>query len=118
MQVDAKEIIKNIAKTGKDIGNFFVPKDETEDLQIAAGIDPNSIYGDSKVGQIGSEEIELVLNQGGFELDLMKEGEIQEKNFQGVFPDEVFVASSAVYEENIAKEQYDLVKNYFLALAK
>lgn len=95
-------------------GNETGSGDEVGDTRIAGEGGAEDIFGESEVAELGQELFDFSLSASGYEINLDDVKEVERKNFQELFPesDSIFV-SSAVYEENIPKEQQVLVKNYF-----
>lgn len=73
----------------------------------------DDIYGDKELAVLGNEEINIKIKPANFKVSVKEEGEIEEKNFDEIFPGEVFVESSEVFDENIPLDEQELVKTYF-----
>ncbi len=95
-------------ESGRDLG-------EVSDARIA-GLDEgdDDIFGESEVAELGQELFDFSISSSGYEINLNDVKEVERKDFQELFPgtDSIF-SSASVYEENIPKEQQELVKNYF-----
>jgi len=77
----------------------------------------DSIYGAESIAKIGDEELNIEIKPVNFEVSVRNVKEASEKHFEEQFPEEVFLkASEGATEENI--DDKDLIKNYFLNLAK
>jgi|TARA_Y100000310_G_scaffold93932_1_gene91575 hypothetical protein len=75
------------------------------------------IYGDSKIAVLGDEQIDIKIKPVNYEVNVREEGDMDQKQFNEIFPSEVNVEQSSAFEENIATDQQELVKNYFNKLA-
>ncbi len=77
----------------------------------------DDIYGAESIAKIGDEELNIEIKSVNFEISVRNVKEAAEKHFDEQFPDEVFLrASEGATEDNI--DDKELIKNYFLNLAK
>ena len=76
------------------------------------------IYGTASIAKLGDEELKLVIKPAGDTINIRQAKDVEQAEFTETQPKEVFAVSSAVYEEKIPKEQQDIVKNYFTAIAQ
>ena len=77
-------------------------------------LDDKGLYGDEKLVSLSKEQVELELNPLSFELNLDKVSKAEEKkDFGGAFPEEIVATPEKAFEENIPKEEQEIVKNYF-----
>ena len=74
------------------------------------------IYGSEQVAILGDEELNLQLSQG-YEINVRDVKEAKKRVFDEVFPDAIGATSAAAFEENIPREQQEIVNNYFKNLA-
>ena len=88
------------------ISNFGMP-----DKLIS--LDDKGLYGDEDIVSLSEEAVELELNPLSFELNLDKIEEAERKDFKGAFPEEIIATPEKAFEENIPKEEQEIVKNYF-----
>jgi len=86
--------------------------------RIAGSGESESVFGDAYIAQMGDEMLDVMIKQAGYEINLDDVKVPERREFEELFPDEVFIATSDVYEEKIKEEQQELVKTYFLKLAK
>lgn len=77
----------------------------------------SDIYGDSKLAVLGDQEIDIRIRPVNYEVSVREEGDVEQKQFDEIFPSQVDIKQSSAYEENIPQEQQELVKNYFNKLA-
>ncbi len=90
------------------------PKGGEGEGQGGAGERVNrNIFGDQHVGTLGDEELEVELAPKSLELRIGEVQDPEDRAFEEVFPDEVYLEQSRTYEENIPKEQQEIVKAYF-----
>ncbi len=84
------------------------------DERSAGGETSEDIFGEPEVAELGQELFDFSISASGYEINLDDIQEVERKEFQELFPgtDSIFT-SAAVYEENIPKEQQEIVKNYF-----
>jgi|TARA_B100001964_G_C14177086_1_gene574341 hypothetical protein len=75
------------------------------------------IYGESKLAVLGDEQIDIKIKPVNYEVNVREEGDIDQKQFNEIFPSEVNVEQSSAFEEKIPEEQQELVKKYFDKLA-
>jgi hypothetical protein len=76
------------------------------------------IYGTLSVAKLGDKAIEVKFNPGGYEMNINEVKDVQEVQFDEAYPTEITATSGEVLEEDIPKEQQELVKNYFKQLAE
>lgn len=108
------EKIKNVIVS---YGNETGPVSEGGIKLVSAKPGAGEIYGNQSQVSLGRKEEELKISVTGYELTVRDIKEAEKQEFEEKFPDEIFVASASAYEENIPKEQQELVKNYFKKLA-
>lgn len=94
--MNAAEMISNLGMPGKLIS-----------------LDDKGLYGDEQIVSLSEEAVELELNPLSFELNLDKVEEAEKKEFKGEFPEEITATPEKAFEENIPKEEQEIVKNYF-----
>ena len=71
------------------------------------------IYGDDSLALLGNNELSIKIKPSNYKVSVREGGDVERRQFDETFPSEVFVESSVVYEENIPKEQQELVKSYY-----
>lgn len=71
------------------------------------------LYGEEDIALLGNEKINIKIQPSNFKVSVKEGGEIEEKQFDEIAADNVFVESSEVFEENIPTEERELVKTYF-----
>ncbi|MBI2107762.1 hypothetical protein HYU10_00995 [Candidatus Woesearchaeota archaeon] len=103
-----KKTVPDIFEKGiKGAGDFVVTKLNPDD----------DIYGEEDVAKLGDDELDIRIKPVDFKVSVKEEGSFQRREFSTIFPSDALVKESAAYEENIPKEQQELVKNYFKKLA-
>ena len=75
------------------------------------------IYGDSKLAVLGNQEIDIRIKPVNYEVNVREEGDVEQKQFDEIFPRDVNIEQASAFEENIPEEQQELVKKYFNKLA-
>lgn len=76
------------------------------------------IFGGISGMGLGTREEDIEIAASGYEVDVRDITEAKPQSFEEQFPQEVFVQGASAFEENIPKEQQELVKNYFEKLAQ
>jgi hypothetical protein len=94
-------------------GNETGDEGAVMDVRAAGGIASEDIYGEQVVAQLGRDKLDLVIKPSSYEVNLRDIGDPERMDFPDVFPNEIFSSSSESYDENIPKEQQELVRNYF-----
>jgi hypothetical protein len=87
--------------------NAFVEVNTTED-----------IYGDSSLAVLGNKELDIKIQPVNFEISVKDTGDIEQKQFDEIFPSDVDVKGATAFEENVPQDQQELVKSYFKKLAQ
>ena len=77
----------------------------------------NDIYGDSQLAVLGNEQIDIRISPVNYEVSVREEGDVEQKQFNEIWPSGVDVVQASSFEENIPEEQQELVKKYFDKLA-
>lgn len=80
----------------------------------------DDIFGMQNVAKLGDEELSLGVKTLGYEINVRDSREAEKREYDEMFPsaDEVQATSASAYEEDIPKEQQEIVNNYFKELAK
>ena len=106
----AKQKVPDIFDTKglKGVGNFVAVRLNTSD----------DIYGKDDVAKLGDKDLNIRIKPVDFKVNVKEEGEVEQRRFDTVFPQEMIVKETTAYEENIPQEQQELVKNYFKKLAE
>ena len=81
----------------------------------------NDLFGEESIAQLGTEEIKVEINVGGFEITGMRNEEPPKRDFEESFPDEFGLVECdkppCLLENDIPVDQQELVKNYFVKLS-
>jgi hypothetical protein len=111
---------------------------DLDDLNLFRGGDPNrqpskgagdfdavrlksddAIYGNEDVAQLGSEELNIRIKPVDFKVSVKEEGDLDIGTFDNaIFPKDAYLKEGEEAKENIAKEDQEIVKNYFRGLAE
>ncbi|MBI2574454.1 hypothetical protein HYV82_01060 [Candidatus Woesearchaeota archaeon] len=78
----------------------------------------DDIFGAPSIAKLGEEELKLVIKPAGDSINIRQIKDAEESEFADSEPKEAFAVSAAAYEEKIPREQQEIVKNYFTAIAK
>ena len=108
-----------------DIGKFGLFGDDSgRQLSQGAGDfdavklkQDEDIYGEDDVAQLGSEELSIQIKPVDFKVSVKEEGDLDVGNFNSIFPKDAYLKEGEEAKENIAKEDQEIVKNYFNQLA-
>ncbi len=71
------------------------------------------IYGNKNIAALGNEEINIKIKPSNFKVSVRETGDTETRDFDEIFPGDVFVESSENFEENIPVEEQELVQQYF-----
>lgn len=125
---DETILVKNKIKDGiGDITARIIDQQEDKAIYLqeengsggGAGSGFNAdIFGDASLAMLGDEELEVEIKPTTLELQIGTVTEAEKKEFTDVFPQEAFLETSQAYEENIPKEQQEIVKRYFKKVAE
>jgi hypothetical protein len=83
---------------------------------VGAGVNLD-IFGKKHLATLGEEDLDVEIKPTTLEFRVGEVKEAEEKEFEDAFPEEYYLTSSATYEENIPKDQQELVKTYFKNIA-
>jgi len=78
----------------------------------------NDIYGKSSLAMLGNQNLNIQIKPVNYEVSVRDSGDVEQKQFQEMFPKDAFVEQASAYEEKIPEEQQELVKSYFNELSK
>jgi|TARA_B100001964_G_scaffold195553_1_gene219658 hypothetical protein len=110
--VDLNKFLSNVPDILKNID----PR-RADNIALGDINESEDIYGDSKLTVLGNEEIDIRIKPVNYEVNVREEGDVEQKQFDEIFPKEVMVEQASAFEERIPEEQQELVKNYFNKLA-
>jgi len=77
----------------------------------------DDIYGEPIIAKLGDEEIKIRIRPAGIELSIRDIQETDFPDFTESYPSEIQAVAAESFEEDIPKEDLELVKNYFNRLA-
>lgn len=111
-----------IVDIGKFLGNVpdmlkNIDPRRADNILLGEINESEDIYGDSKLAILGNEQIDIRIKPVNYEVNVRAEGDVEQKQFDEIFPREVMVEQASAFEENIATDQQELVKSYFNKLA-
>ena len=99
------------------LDNFYLGN-RADNIPLGEINESNDIYGDSKLAVLGEKQIDIKIKPVNYEVNVREEGDVEQKQFDEIFPREVAVEQASAFEEKIPEEQQELVKKYFDKLAK
>ena len=111
--VDLNDLFSNIPGV---IDNFRIGK-RGNNILLGEINESEGIYGDSKIAVLGNKEIDIKIRPVNYVVNVREEGDVEQKQFDEIFPREVAVEQASAFEERIPEEEQELVKNYFNKLA-
>lgn len=83
---------------------------------VGAGVNMD-IFGKKNLAKLGNQELDVELKPTTMEFRVGEVKEAEEKEFEETFPEDYQLSSSETFEENIPKDQQELVKTYFKNIA-
>jgi len=110
--VDLNLFLSNIPEFLDDIN----PR-RSDNILLGDINESDDIYGDSKLAILGNQEIDIRIKPANYEVNVREEGDVEQKQFDEIFPREVDVDQASAFEEKIPEEEQELVKSYFNKLA-
>ncbi len=75
------------------------------------------IFGDKSVANLGNKELELTISAGSSDIDIREVRETEDLGFEALYPEDLGATASASFEEQIKKEDQEIVKNYYKNIA-
>lgn len=105
------------------MNNLKQMKDRTHDLNLANqpldNMTAGDIYGNSSVAMLGNKEIQLQINPVLSEINLDDIKEAKPKDYEkSAFPDDIQAKADKSFDENIPKENKEIVKRYFGGISR
>lgn len=92
---------------------------ESDNLINVTINDSDGIYGLEQVAKLGNKELNIKLSQGNYKVGVKDSGEAEEREFNDIFPKEVFVKTSEESSEKLPpEEQAEIIKTYFDKLTR
>ena len=110
--VDLNKFLSNIPDILDNLGSR-----RADNILLGEINESEDIYGESKLAVLGSKEIDIRIKPVNYEVNVREEGDVEQKQFDEIFPREVNIEQASAFEEKIPEEQQELVKNYFDKLA-
>jgi len=110
--VDLNLFLSNIPEFLDDIN----PR-RSDNILLGDINESDDIYGDSKLAILGNQEIDIRIKPANYEVNVREEGDVEQKQFDEIFPGNVDVEQASAFDEKIPEEEQELVKSYFNKLA-
>ena len=76
------------------------------------------IFGKNSVAMLGNKEIEIQISSSNSEIDIRNIREAQPATFEAAYPQEVTAVGAQSFQEQIPRDQQELVKNYYKNIAE
>ena len=111
----AQSMDKVLFEKGKSIFNNTL--EQRGGSGVGVGINTD-IFGKQNLAKLGDEQLDVMINPASVEFKIGKIEDPEKKDFQSVFPTDIYLEQSTTYEEKIPKEQQELVKRYFKELGQ
>lgn len=116
------EFKQKLRDQAEDVINTIGAGGSTEFLAKTAGAGKGNpdIYGERSLAQLGNKQLEVEIRPATFDLALRNVRDAEDKPFDAKeqFPTDIGLSSASTYEENIPKEQQEIVKKYFKQLSQ
>lgn len=116
------EFKQQLKDRAEDALNTIGAGGSTDFLTKTAGAGKGNpdIYGERSLAQLGNKQLEVEIRPATFDLALRNVRDAENKPFNGnpEFPTDFGLSSASTYEENIPKEQQEIVKKYFKQLSQ
>ena len=109
--VDLNEFLSNVPDFLDGISR------RADNVMLGEINESQGIYGKSKLAVLGNDEIDIRIKPTNYEVNVREGGDVEQKQFDEIFPREVAVEQASAFEEKIPEEQQELVKSYFNKLA-
>ncbi len=95
-----------------------VQKYTTAVQDIVFGPAKEDIYGNESIAELGTKELKLQINPLMSEININDIKPPEDKEFVESFPRDIQASTDTSFDEKIAKEHQQIVKNYFTGIAK
>ncbi len=83
------------------------------------GIGENEdIYGKKSIAMLGNKEIEIQISSSNSEIDIRNIKDVQPATFEAAYPQEITAVGAQSFQEQIPRDQQELVKNYYKNIAE
>ncbi len=112
--VDLNKLFSNLP----DIWDNINPIRRADNVLLGEINESEDIYGNSKLAVLGEKQIDIRIKPVNYEVNVREEGDVEQKQFDEIFPRDVAVEQASAFEEKIPEEQQELVKSYFNKLAR
>lgn len=107
-QFKENKLVKSTTGTIQKYGGFGAGSGEG-----AGGGETEDIYGDESIALLGTEELELELAQSPTEININDVKDARSREFETRQASEIGAAADASFNEDIPKENQEIVRNYF-----
>lgn len=109
--------LADMRETTDMIINFKPLREYAERFDNLITGDEEEIYGEPTEIILGTKELNLQITPLLSELDITELKPLEEQEFKDeTFPDDVYATAESAFEEDIAEEHKEIVKNYFAGI--
>ena len=111
--VDFDNVMDNLKKLREPIKDVRLNEAPLDNLSLG------DIYGNSSIAALGNKELLLQINPVLSEINLDDIKEAKPKDFEkSAFPEEIVAKADKSFDENIPKENKEIVKRYFGGISR
>lgn len=112
MSLELDDLIENIGSIGSGDEKYEGEDDEGGLAEY------EDIFGKKSVALLGDEDLEITLESANVEIDVNDVRDVEERTFTTTYPEEIGAMAASAFEEQIPKDQQEIVKNYYKKIAK
>lgn len=128
-QLDSKQFKLNIENQVNELAQKVLAREGKNVIDLnktnatggggGAGVGiTDDIFGDKNLAKLGNEQLDVEIKPSTMEFRIGEVHDAEKKDFNEVFPDEVYLKAATTDEDNIPKEKQELVKNYFKKITR
>ncbi|MBW3011063.1 hypothetical protein KY326_02500 [Candidatus Woesearchaeota archaeon] len=111
LSLDLGDLVDNIGSIGTK-GDKLEGEDDDGGLA-----EYDDIFGKKSVALLGDESMEVTFESANVEIDVNDIREVEERMFTTTYPEEIGAMAASAFEEQIPKDQQEIVKNYYKKIA-
>ena len=105
--------IASSSSSGSGVDDDTVDTGEDVPLTLLSGNESN-IYGDARIAQLGDTVLDLTITPSESDINLDEIGDVEAKSFTaGLYPQDVATNYDQSFQDDVPKENQEIVKNYF-----
>lgn len=112
--IDYRVVLDELGHIG-DVGADF---EFDPDALVAGSSTESDIFGNESIAELGQEQLNLEINPALSEINIDDIRDVEERQFTDtMFPEEIVASTDASFDDNIPKENKEIVKRYFSKIA-